>query len=182
MSFSFPIIFQFRWLTAVALFGVIMVSGCMSSSNTRKVTIEVEPRHEEKRPRTIKEVMLQRAEKIKHDGGTAKRPNASIEVKPTGFGAYDRALLDAVSSRWYDLLDNTSYKAYRQGKVVVQFVLNYDGRITEMKVVESTVTETLLLLCQKAVLDPSPFDKWPREMRLMVGEDSRRITFTFNYN
>jgi hypothetical protein len=32
------------------------------------------------------------------------------------------------------------------------------------------------------VLDPSPFDKWPREMRLMVGEDSRRITFTFNYN
>ena len=64
----------------------------------------------------------------------------------------------------------------------MQFNLNYDGRITEMKLVETTVTETLALLCQKAVLDPSPFDKWPREMRLMIGEDSRRITFTFYYN
>ena len=87
-----------------------------------------------------------------------------------------------IRSHWYADLANTSYEAHRQGKVVVQFVLNYDGRITEMKVIETSVTETLSLLCQKAVLDPSPFDKWPREMRLMVGEDSRRITFTFNYN
>jgi len=75
-----------------------------------------------------------------------------------------------------------SYDGYRRGRVVLQFLLNYDGRITEMKVLENTVTETLSLLCQKAVLDPAPFDKWPREMRLMVGEDFRRITFTFYYN
>lgn len=143
---------------------------------------ELNPQPEKKRPRTIKEAMLQRGEKMKQDGGATQRPNASLDVKATGFGAYDRAFIDAVQSRWYDLLDNMSYDAYRQGRVVVQFVLNYDGRITEMKVVESGVTETLTLLCQKAVLDPSPFDKWPREMRLMVGEDSRRITFTFNYN
>ena len=37
-------------------------------------------------------------------------------------------------------------------------------------------------LWPEAVLDPAPFDKWPREMRLMVGEDFRRITFTFYYN
>ncbi len=152
------------------------------SGNMTIAKVDLKPPQEKKRPRTIKEAMLQRGEKIKQDGGATQRPNASLDVKATGFGAYDRAFIDAVSSRWYDLLDNMSYDAYRQGKVVVQFVLNYDGRITEMKVVESTVTETLSLLCQKAVLDPSPFDKWPREMRLMVGEDSRRITFTFNYN
>lgn len=144
--------------------------------------VELKPLPEKNRPRTIKEAMLQRGEKMKQDGGAMQRPNASFDVKATGFGSYDRAFIDAVSSRWYDLLDNMSYDGYRQGKVVVQFVLNYDGRITEMKVVQSTVTETLALLCQKAVLDPSPFDKWPREMRMMVGEDSRRITFTFNYN
>jgi len=95
---------------------------------------------------------------------------------------YDTDFLNSIQFRWFDLVENMSYDAYRQGRVVVQFVLNYDGRITEMKVVESSVSETLALLCQKAVLDPAPFDKWPREMRLMVGEDSRRITFTFNYN
>ncbi len=146
---------------------------------------ELKPPPEKNRPRTIKEAMLQRdspGEKMKQEGGAKQRLDASLDVKATGFGAYDRAFIDAVRSRWYDLLGNMSYDGYRQGKVVVQFVLNYDGRITEMKVVETTVTETLSLLCQKAVLDPSPFDKWPREMRLMVGEDSRRITFTFNYN
>lgn len=146
---------------------------------------ELKPPPEKNRPRTIKEAMLQRntrGEKMKQDGGAVQRPNASLDVKATGFGAYDRAFIDAVSDRWYSLLDNMSYDGYQQGRVVVQFILNYDGRITEMKVVASTVTDTLSLLCQKAVLDPAPFDKWPREMRLMVGEDSRRITFTFNYN
>ena len=182
MTFPFSFIFQFRWLTAVAMFGLILVSGCMSSSNTRKVTIEIEPSQEEKRPRTIKEAMLQRREKMKQDDGAAKRTNASLDMKATGFGAYDRVFLDAVTTRWYDLLDNMRYDAYRKGKVVVQFVLNHDGRVSEMKVVETTASHTQSEFCQKAVLDPAPFDKWPREMRLMVGEDSRRITFTFNYN
>jgi hypothetical protein len=143
---------------------------------------------EKSRPRTIKEAMLRQnmhqlpGQKAKQDGGAQQRPNTSYNVKATGFGAYDRTFIDAVSSRWYDLLDNVSYDGYRRGKVEVQFLLNYDGRITEMKVLENTVTETLSLLCQKAVLDPAPFDKWPREMRLMVGEDFRRITFTFYYN
>ena len=147
---------------------------------------EIKPQTEKSRPRTIKEALLQRnqmpGQKAKLDAGAQQRPNASYDVKATGFGAYDRAFIDAVSSRWYDLLDSMSYDGYRSGRVVVQFNLNFDGRITEMKLVESTVTETLALLCQKAVLDPSPFDKWPREMRLMIGEDSRRITFTFYYN
>jgi hypothetical protein len=147
---------------------------------------ELKPQTEKTRPRTIKEALLQRnqmpGQKAKLDAGAQQRPDASYDVKATGFGAYDRAFIDAVSSRWYDLLDSMSYDGYRSGQVVVEFNLNYDGRITEMKLVKSTVTETLALLCQKAVLDPSPFDKWPREMRLMIGEDSRRITFTFFYN
>jgi hypothetical protein len=138
------------------------------------------------RPRTIKEAMMRNnqipGQKAKQEGGAPQRANASYDVKATGFGAYDRAFIDAVSSRWYDLLDNMSYDAYRSGRVVLQFTLNYKGQITNMKVLENTVTETLSLLCQKAVLDPAPFGEWPREMRLMVDDDSRRITFTFYYN
>ncbi len=92
------------------------------------------------------------------------------------------AFIETVQQRWYDLLDNSRYDGYRQGKVVLQFHLNYDGRITEMKVVENNVGEMLGLLCQKAVLDPSPFEKWPHEMRLMVDRDYRELTFTFYYN
>lgn len=147
---------------------------------------DLKPQPERTRPRTIKEALLQRnqlpGQKMKQSGGVEQRGRISADTKITGFGAYDRAFIDAVSSRWYDLLDNMSYDAYRSGLVRLEFNLNYDGRITEMKVLQTTVTETLTLLCQKAVLDPSPYDRWPREMRLMVGEDERRITFTFYYN
>jgi len=147
---------------------------------------DLKPQPERTRPRTIKEALLQRnqlpGQKMKQSGGVERRGHIATDTKLTGFGAYDRAFVDAVSSRWYDLLDNMSFDAYRSGHVKMEFILNYDGRITEMKILETTVTETLTLLCQKAVLDPAPFEKWPREMRLMVGEDLRRITFTFYYN
>jgi hypothetical protein len=144
---------------------------------------------EKSRPRTIKEAMARQqitripGQRMKQDGGVNRlRLVPGLDTKATPFGAYDAAFIEAVSQRWYDLLESMSYDGYRTGRVVVQFKLNYDGRITELKILENNVTETLGLLCQKAVQDPSPFDKWPREMRLMVGEDYRKITFTFYYN
>ncbi len=147
---------------------------------------DLRPPQERQRPRTIKEAMLLRSQtpgqRSKLEGGAVQRPNTSLDVKATGFGPYDRAFIDAVTSRWYDLLDNLSYDAYRQGKVVVQFNLNYKGEITDIKVTENTVSEMLSLMCEKAIRDPAPYGEWSREMRLAVGEDSRRITFTFYYN
>ena len=165
------------------VFCLCILCGCSTPPPTPPAKAELTTTPETSRPRTIKEALLQgnqkAGQKVKRKADAQQRPATSYEVKATGFGAYDQAFIDAVSSRWYDLLDTMSSDDYRQGKVVLQFNLNYDGRITEMKLVESTVTETLALLCQKAVLDPSPFDKWPREMRLKIGEDSRQIAFTF---
>ena len=67
------------------------------------------------------------------------------------------------------------------GKVALEFHLHPDGRITDMKVLENTVDELLCLLCQRAILEPAPFAKWPMEMRRLIGED-REIKFTFFYN
>ncbi len=147
---------------------------------------DLRPPSERQRPRTIREAMLQKqmapGPRPHNEGGAVQRPNASYNVKATGFGAYDRMFIDAVSTRWYDLLDNLSYEGYQSGKVVVQFTLNYKGEISNLQVLENTVTETLSLMCVKAIRDPAPFGEWTREMRLAVGEDSRRITFTFYYN
>jgi outer membrane biosynthesis protein TonB len=140
------------------------------------------------RPRTIKEALAQQqnshlpAEKMKQDGGVQRRHEmASLDTKATPFGAYDAALIDAISERWYTLLDEHEYAADSRGKVVVQFRLHYDGRITDMKVAESTTGEVLALICQKAVLDPAPFAAWPSDMRRTLG-DTRNIQFTFYYN
>jgi hypothetical protein len=144
---------------------------------------------EESRPRTIKEAMLRQhrnqlvGEKVKEDGGVNRtRIEASFDAKATPFGQYDAEFIEAVQSRWYDLLENMSYDGYRRGKVVVEFHLDYNGYISDMKVLDEDVGLALSLMCQKAVSDPAPFDKWPRDMRLMVDKDYRDITFTFYYN
>lgn len=144
---------------------------------------------EHSRPRTIAEALRRQnrtqlvGEKMKQDGGVSRnRIEASFDAKATPFGAYDAAFIEAIQSRWYDLLDQISYNSYRSGRVVISFRLNYDGRITDVRLVESTVGDMLALLCQKAILDPAPYEKWPQEMRELAQKDFRDITFTFFYN
>jgi hypothetical protein len=145
---------------------------------------DLRPPQERQRPRTIAEAMRQRNQtpgpRSQQDGGASLRANTSYSVKATGFGAYDRAFIDQVASRWYLLLDNLSYDNWRTGRVVVQFQLNYKGEISDLVVVENTVSEMLALMCEKAVRDPAPYGEWTTEMRQKAG-DSRQITFTFLY-
>jgi outer membrane biosynthesis protein TonB len=121
-------------------------------------------------------------EKMKQEGGVQRRHEmASLDTKATPFGAYDSALVTAISQRWYALLDERVYASDSRGKVVLQFRLHHDGRITDMNVAENTAGEVLGFLCQKAVLDPAPFAAWPSDMRRTLG-DARNIQFTFYYN
>ena len=144
---------------------------------------------EHSRPRTIKEALMRKnrqqlvGEKMKQDGGVSRpRVESSVDAKASPFGAYDAAMIEAIQSRWFDLLDQISYNNYRSGRVVVQFRLNFDGRITDMRIAETTVGDTLALLCQKAILDPAPYERWPQEMRQTADKDFREISFTFYYN
>lgn len=145
------------------------------------------PRRLSQVPREKREQLAQYAglsgEKMKQDGGVKRRAlTSSLDVRATPFGAYDAAIIAAVQNRWYYLIDSGSFARDATGRVTLEFKLHYDGRVTDVKVTENTVTELLCLLCQKAILDPSPYEKWPSDMRRMVGADFRDVTFTFYYN
>ena len=138
------------------------------------------------RPRRLSELAQNKivrppGRKMKQDGGVRRLALTALDAKGTAFGTYDALFIDAVRERWYDLLEAREYASEARGHVALQFKLHHDGRISEMHVAENTVSETLSLICQKAVLDPAPFEKWSTEMRLMVGADFRRIQFTFYY-
>jgi hypothetical protein len=139
------------------------------------------------RPRTIKEALARQnasqlpSEKMKQEGGVNRHAEiSSVDTKMTPFGAYDAALVEAISERWFTLLDERGYASDSRGKVVLQFRLHYDGRITDMNMADNTAGELLGLLCEKAVLDPAPFANWPSDMRRTLG-DTRNIQFTFYY-
>ncbi|MGA2241696.1 MAG: hypothetical protein ABSH11_06615 [Verrucomicrobiota bacterium] len=142
---------------------------------------------EQPRPRTIKQAVAQQShqlpgQQMKQAGGTRRAALvSSLDVKATPFGDYDSKFIEAVTQRWYDLLDSRQFAMDRSGKVMLRFHLNYDGTIADMQVLENTVGDILGYVCQKAVTDPAPFAPWPVDMRRIVSENYREITFTFYY-
>lgn len=138
----------------------------------------------EKRPRTIADAKAQKnltGEKTRQDGGVRARGHVSLDVKQTPFASYDAAFIAAVQQRWYDLLESYQF-TQQSGKVVLEFKLHYDGRISDMTVNDNDVGEILMILCQRAIQDPSPYAKWPDDMRKMIQSNFREVRFTFYYN
>jgi len=121
-------------------------------------------------------------QKMKQEGGVRHRLDIeSLDAKVTIFGDYDWALVQAVRLCWYRLLDEQSYSSDYRGKVVLQFRLHQDGNITDLDVVENTAGSVPGLLCETAVEKPKPYEKFPADMRRVVG-DIRNIRFTFYYD
>ncbi|HUR47787.1 MAG TPA: hypothetical protein VMZ27_18020 [Candidatus Saccharimonadales bacterium] len=142
------------------------------------------PEKPKEKPRTLAAARAQKnlvGEQMKQEGGSKLRGKLAFDVKATPFGSYDAQFIAMVQQRWFDLLESTQF-GQRSGKVVLEFHLYYDGRITDMKVNGNEVGELLGLLCQRAILDPAPYAKWPDDMRRMVAANFREVTFTFYYN
>lgn len=142
---------------------------------------EQPPVHE--KPRKLAQVSPDKmlaGRKVLQDGGASRRGRISFPVKATVFGSYDAALIAAVQQRWYDLLDSSQF-TQRSGKVVIEFRLMYDGRVTDLRIEDNEVGDLLGILCQRAISDPAPFGEWPGDMRRMIGQNYREVTFTFFY-
>ena len=139
---------------------------------------------ERKRPTRMAQVRPQSTmlagQRMRQEGGVKRRGHVSLDAKATPFGAYDAAIIASIQQRWYDILDEGG-SSTRSGKVGVEFRLHYDGRITDLRVVDQDVGELLTLFCRRAISDPAPFAPWPTEMRQMVGRDYRDVRFTFYY-
>lgn len=138
------------------------------------------------RPRTIRQALAQSKQlpglQMQQDGGVKRRAlTSSLDAMATPFGAYDRAIVEAISQRWYDLLDSQQFADSRTGKVTVYFHLNPDGSVTELKTTANSVGDLLGYICQEAIQQAAPFGKWPSDMRRMIGTNFREITFTFYY-
>jgi len=167
--------------------GDLMVAKAEPEKREKPEQPEPEPR-----PRTLKEAMKRLPEarvqslagrKMKQEGGVRRLSTLStLDVKASPFGDYDRAIIVAIQNRWFDLLDMRGFGHEKSGKVVLEFRLHYDGRISNMYVAENTVDEMLSLLCQKAVMDPAPYARWPSDMRRMIGANYRDVRFSFYYN
>jgi len=134
------------------------------------------------RPRLLEEASksMLKGEKMKQEGGVNRLSlDSSLGVKATIVGEYDREFVAAVQQRWDTLLEGRSTAV--PGKVVLQFRLHQDGRITDVLTIENSAGSMLGLYCEMAIRDPSPYRKWPTAMRRELAADFRDVKFTFYY-
>lgn len=134
------------------------------------------------RPRRLDEVRQPNSpgESMRQEGGTARLAvRANMDVRGTITGDYDARFIRAVEQRWFTLLEGRTTTI--PGEVVVEFRLRHDGRIENLRVLSNSAGEILGLICEKAILDPAPYDRWPVQMRNELRADYRDVKFTFYY-
>jgi len=138
-----------------------------------------------RRPSNLSEARAQKGilegPRLRQKGGVGRIGTEGLDVKATPFGTYDAMFIEAVQSRWFSLLDERDFVGNQSGRVVVEFRLHQDGKITHLNIVAATVGEMLSWFCQRAILDPAPYQKFPPDLRRAMDKDYREIRFTFYY-
>lgn len=138
------------------------------------------------RPKTVAEAIQRRAassglsgHKMRQEGGVRNKGRGTLDVKGTSYGGYDRQLSLAIQQKWHQLIRER--RPLPKGLVVVKFRLLHDGRISSVETVSTTVDDLHTVICQMSVKDPSPYQRWPGEMRRQLQSDHRDITVSFHY-
>lgn len=98
------------------------------------------------------------------------------------FAPYDTHFVGVIEQHWFELVDQSSGARKEKGEVRVVFRLHEDGHITGLQVTRSTVGEEAALICQKAITQCVPFTPWPQELRQLVTNNFRPISFTFYFD
>ena len=138
------------------------------------------------RPKTLREAREREAtalglagRQMNQSGGVKTTGIASLNVLGTSFGSYDQHLSYAIQQQWFHLIENR--QPLPRGIVVIKFRLMHDGRITKVETISSAVNDLHTVICQMSVKDPSPYQRWPSDMRRQLKDDHRDITVSFKY-
>jgi hypothetical protein len=113
-----------------------------------------------------------------HPGRVEPGPQSGFEQE--AWTAYDLALSDVIRSRWYQLMKDREVPQ-DNGRVVMEFTLLPNGLIEDLEVTQNSEGVVFEAICQKAVLDPSPYRRWPAAFTAFFG-DARRFRLTFEFD
>ncbi|MCH2156559.1 MAG: hypothetical protein MK080_11210 [Opitutales bacterium] len=105
----------------------------------------------------------------------------AVDAEFSAFGEYTAQFLNYISTSWHRTLRGMQMRVGDSGtRVMIQFELNSDGSIADMKTLEYTSSRLMMNVCRDAIQSRAPYDPWPQDMIELFG-DSRTMTITFHY-
>jgi TonB family protein len=107
-------------------------------------------------------------------GGTDPGSTIDFDSKGVDFGPWLRRFVSQVKRNWFVPLSAMSFR----GRVVLQFNVHRDGRITDVHVVRPSDIESFTLAAYNAIIGSDPTEPLPPE----YPDDMVLFTVTFFYN
>jgi hypothetical protein len=89
-------------------------------------------------------------------------------------------MIDTVQIHWERLILQQSANPAVGSTVTVKFILNDEGKITQIVNVNSTANEPASRACVSAITDRAPYGPWTQDMRATLGSQ-QEISFSFYY-
>ena len=139
-------------------------------------TLEAQPTPRA-RPRLAPELMV--GPLMRSHGSTSRRGSLAIDATFSEFGEYEQQFYAAVQTGWYQEIDffqpiDTSTR------VQVRFTLHADGRVENVKSVQTSASEIATFICETAITKRSPLRPWTKEMVQVFGQQ-RTLHVVFHY-
>ncbi len=143
---------------------------------------EIDPRRPRPRPQIVKQQQVRPAILADNKFGSQNVGLTAIDARWSNYGAYLQRMIDAVQFQWERLILSMNAMPAGGSTVSVKFIMNDEGRITEIKLVEQSATagETATRACVAAIKDRSPYGPWTDDMKAVLGTQ-QEMTFTFHY-
>lgn len=104
----------------------------------------------------------------------------SVRLKDGPMGAYNWEVANKIRASWYRLMEGKS--SITRGQVEVEFTLNADGAVSDVKIKQSDLPSEWGALAVQAIEIGAPYAAWPKLIRQSIGSDQKLITFTFFQN
>jgi hypothetical protein len=140
----------------------------------------IDPRRPRPRPMVVKQQQVRPAILADNPVGTRNMGISGIDARWSNYGAYLQRMVDTVQIQWERLILSMSAMPASGSTVSVRFVINDEGKITQIKNVETAASETASRACVSAITDRSPYGAWTDDMKAMLGSQ-QEMTFTFFY-
>ncbi len=97
------------------------------------------------------------------------------------YGEYLQRLIDSVQVEWDRIVENSDVHPASGSRVSVTFLLNSEGKISEIVKVSGDAGDRGYNECTSALVNRAPYGKWTPDMVTNLGNE-QQLTFVFCYN
>lgn len=109
----------------------------------------------------------------------SRRGSLAIDATFSEFGEYEQQFYAAIQTGWYQEIEFFQ-PIDTASRVHIRLNIHSDGKVTEVKAVDTTAGEIATFICERAITERSPFRPWTQEMVKVFG-DKRTLNIMFHY-